>query len=138
MSTEPAPRTVRLAGVLTTIQALVGLGFVVALLIRSTATDLGGVGALNRGQTYGEAGYYAVLSAAVLAVGIGLWMGRRWARTPGLMLQVLLLGAAWYAIGPSGRPLVGLVIGVPSIVVLWLMFNRAGRAWAFPPPAKNG
>lgn len=131
MPTEVPPRTVRVAGVLTTLQAVVGFVFVIALLIRSVSPGLGATGTLNRGQTYGEAGYYALLSAAVLAVGIALWRGRHWARTPTLLLQLLLIGVAWYAFGPSGRPLIGLLIGVPSLAVLWFLFNRAGRAWSF-------
>jgi hypothetical protein len=129
--TEAAPRTVRIAGALTTLQAVVGFGFVAALLIRGMSADLGATGTLNRGETYGEAAYYGVLSAAVLAMGLGLWWGKHWARTPVLLVQLLLIGAAWYAFGPSGRPLIGLVIGVPSLAVLWFLFNREGRAWSF-------
>ncbi|MEB3368190.1 hypothetical protein [Saccharopolyspora mangrovi] len=131
MSTETVPRTVRIAGLLTTLQAVVGLLFVVALLVRSTSTDLGGVGQLERGETWGEAGYYALLAAGVLAAGIGLIKGKHWARTPALLLQLLLLGTAWYAAGPSGRPLIGLIIAVPAVAVLWFLFNRAGREWSF-------
>lgn len=131
MSTEAPPRTVRIAGAITTAQAAVGLIFVVALLIRGMSADLGEVGTLNRSSTYGEAAYYAFLSAAVLAAGIGLLRGKHWARTPVLLMQLLLLGAAWYAFGPSGRPWIGLVIAVPSVAVLWLLFNREGRAWSF-------
>ncbi|GAA0516740.1 hypothetical protein GCM10011581_46750 [Saccharopolyspora subtropica] len=121
----------RIAGVLTTLQAVAGLAFVVALLVRSTSDDLGGVGQLERGETYGEAGYYTLLAAGVLAAGIGLWKGKHWARTPALLMQLLLLGTAWYAFGPSGQPLIALVIAVPAIAVLWFLFNREGRAWAF-------
>lgn len=129
--TEVPPRTVRVAGALTTLQAVVGFVFVVALLIRSVSPGLGGSGTLSRGETYGEAGYYVVLSVLVLAVGIGLWRGRHWARTPALLLQLLLIGVAYYAFGPSGQPVLGLVIGVPAVAVLWFLFNRAGRAWSF-------
>lgn len=131
VSSVPAPRSVRAAGVLTSLQGLAGLVFTVALLVRSTSADLGQVGTLQRGETFGEAAYYALLGAAVLAVGIGLWFGRHWARTPAFLVQLLLLGAAWYAIGPSGRILVGLIIAVPAVVVVWLLFNRAGREWSF-------
>lgn len=131
MSTEVTPRTVRIAGALTTAQAVVGLVFVLALLIRSGSGELGGVGTLNRSSVYGEAAYYAFLSFAVLAAGIGLLRGKHWARTPALLLQLLLLGAAWYALGPSGRPLIGLVIGAPAVAVLYFLFNREGREWSF-------
>ncbi|MBB5155196.1 hypothetical protein [Saccharopolyspora phatthalungensis] len=129
--TEVVPRTIRIAGVLTTLQAVAGLVFVAALLIRSTAPDLGGVGQFERGQMFGEAGYYTLLASGVLATGIGLWKGKHWARTPALLLQLLLLGTAWYAFGPSGQPVIALMIAVPAIAVLWFLFNREGRAWGF-------
>lgn len=128
---EVLPRTIRIAGAVTTVQAVVGIVFVGALLWRSTAGDLGAVGTLNRNETYGEAGYYLLLALAVLAAGIGLLRGKQWARTPVLLLQLLLIGVAWYAIGPSGQWWIGLIIAVPSIAVLWLLFNREGRKWAF-------
>lgn len=133
MSVPPPapPRTVRIAALVTIAEAVVGLCFVIALVVRGLTGDLGGVGTLNQTKTYGEAGYYAVISAAVLAAGIGMWRGHFWARTPSLLLQLLLLGAAWYATVPSERPLVGVVIAVPAVAVLWLMFNRAGRVWSF-------
>ncbi|KAA5832866.1 hypothetical protein ABT337_12045 [Saccharopolyspora hirsuta] len=130
MSTEAVPRTVRIAGVLTTLQAVAGLVFVVALLIRGTAT-LDGVGEFGPTQTYGEAGYFALLSAGVLAAGIGMLKGKHWARTPALLMQLMLLGTAWYAFGPSGQPVIGLVLAVPAIAVLWFMFNREGRRWSY-------
>ncbi|MDA3626456.1 hypothetical protein [Saccharopolyspora oryzae] len=131
MLTEVVPRSVRIAGVLTTLQAVAGLIFVAALLIRSTAADIGGVGEFGRGQTYGEAGYYALLSAGVLAAGIGMLKGKHWARTPALLLQLMLLGTAWYAFGPSGQPVIGLALAIPAIAVLYFMFNREGRQWSY-------
>ena len=130
MSPETAPRTVRLAGLLAMAQSAAGFVFVVALVVRGLSGQRGEVGAFNPVQTFGEAGYFAVLSGGVLFAGIGLWRSRHWARTPVLLLQLLLLGAAWYAAGPSGRPLIGLLIAVTPVVVLWLMFNRAGRTWS--------
>lgn len=131
MSAEAVPRTIRIAGVLTSLQAVVGLVFVVALLVRATTGDLGGVGTLGRSATYGEAGYYGVLSLGVLAAGIGLLRGKHWARTPALLLQLLLIGIAWYAAGPSSNPLVSLVIGAPAVAVLWCLFNKQGRVWSW-------
>jgi hypothetical protein len=130
-----APRTVRIAGVLTTVQAVLGYVFVLALLLRGTFGDLGAVGTLNQAETYGEAGYFLLLSSAVLAAGVGLWRGKFWARTPVLLVQLLLLGTAWYALVPSHRPLIGVGIAVPSVVVLYLLFNREGRAWSFSASA---
>jgi hypothetical protein len=57
-------------------------------------------------------------------------LGKRWARTPAIVVQLLLLGVAWYAYGPSGQKLVGSLLGVYSIVVVVLLFTNRVRAWA--------
>ncbi len=131
MPAQAVPRTIRIAGVLTTLEAVVGLVFVAALLVRATSGDLGGAGTLGRGATYGEAGYYGILSLGVLAAGVGLMRGKHWARTPSLLLQLLLIGVAWYAAGPSANPVVALVIAVPAVAVLWCLFNKHGRVWSW-------
>lgn len=131
MSTPAIPRTIRIAGLITSLQALVGFAFAIALLVRSTAPELGSVGTLGRNAVYGEAGWYALISAGVLAAGLGLCFGKHWARTPALLLQLLLLGAAWYAMGPSNAPAVAFAIAIPAVLVLWLLFNRQGRTWSF-------
>ncbi|MFR9732109.1 hypothetical protein ACL03H_23030 [Saccharopolyspora sp. MS10] len=130
MPPSAPPRTVRVAAVLTIAEAVAGLAFVAALLVRTTAPDLGGVNTLDRTDTFAEAGYFGLVSLAVLAAGIGMWRGRHWARTPALLLQLILIGIAWYAIGPSGQPLFGFAVGVPAVVVLWLMFGKQGREWS--------
>ncbi len=130
MPSSAPPRTVRIAAAITIAEAALGLAFVIALLVRAPSAA-GGVGALNSTNTFGEAGYFAIVSVAVLAAGIGMWQGRFWARTPALLLQLILLGIGWYAIGPSERPLIGFVIAIPAVAVLWLMFNRNGRVWSF-------
>lgn len=130
MPPSAPPRTVRIAAALTIAEAVAGLAFVVALLVRTTASDLGAVNTLDRTDTFAEAGYFGIISLAVLAAGIGMWQGRHWARTPALLLQLILVGIAWYAIGPSGQPLIGFAIAVPAVAVLWLMFNRHGRVWS--------
>ncbi|MCX2732178.1 hypothetical protein OOZ19_18225 [Saccharopolyspora sp. NFXS83] len=130
MPPSAPPRTVRIAAALTIAEAVAGLAFAVALLVRTTASDLGAVNTLDRTDTFAEAGYFAIISLAVLAAGIGMWQGRHWARTPALLLQLILIGIAWYAIGPSKQPLIGFAIAVPPVAVLWLMFNRQGRTWS--------
>jgi hypothetical protein len=132
VSTEEVPRTVRIAAVLTALQAAAGLVFALVLLVRTIVLGSGG---LPSTDIYGEVGYYLVLSGAILAVGIGLWRGKRWARTPTLLLQLLLLGVAWYFFGTTRQPVAGAVVGVPALAVLWFLFNRAGRSWAFPAKA---
>ena len=122
------PPTVRGAGVLVGLQGLVGVGFAVALLVRAfTGADV-------VGNLYGEAAYFAIIGAAVVGCGIALLLGRRGARGPTTVVEILLLGVAWYATGPSSRPEYGIPVAAVSVVVLYLLYNRRGREWAVDLP----
>lgn len=117
-----APRAVVGAGALIALQGLVGAAFAVLLLVRA----IGG----GSGNVYGEAAYFAVLAAGVLACGVGLVLGRTWARGPAIVLQLLLLGVSWYVLGPSGRPEYGVPIAAVCLGVLILLFLPPSVLWA--------
>jgi hypothetical protein len=119
-----ALKTVRGAGLLVVLQGLVGVGFAVALLVKALS------GAETIGNLYGEAAYFAVLGGAVLGCGIALFLGKRGVRGPITVIQILLLGVAWYAMGPSGRPEYGIPVGALCVVVLYLLYNVRARVWA--------
>lgn len=123
-----APKTVRGAGVLVALQGLVGIVFAVALLVRALS------GAETIGNLYGEAAYFAVLGSAVLGCGIALAMGKRGVRSPITVIEILLLGVAWYATGPSGRPEYGIPVAALCLVVLYLLYNAPARLWAVDLP----
>jgi hypothetical protein len=116
---------VRGAGVIVGLQGLTGIVFAVAVLVRA----FGGGGAAG-GNLFGEAAYFAVFGGGVLACGIGLVLGKPWARTPSVVVEILLLGVAWYAAIPSERPEFGLPVAALAILVLILLFNARSRAWA--------
>lgn len=137
MQVSAAPTAVRGAGVIVGLQGLAGLAFAVAVLVRAF-----GGGSTPGSNLFGEAAYFAVLGGGVLACGIGLLLGKTWARTPTTVVQILLLGVAWYAIGPSSRLEYGVPVAVLSGLVLYLLFTARSRAWALgedgedasPPP----
>jgi len=118
------PKTVRGAGVLVALQGLVGVVFAGALLIRALS------GEKTIGNLYGEAAYFAVLGGAVLGCGAALFLGKRGVRGPITVIEILLLGVAWYAFGPSDRPEYGLPVAALSVVVLYLLYNAKARVWA--------
>jgi hypothetical protein len=120
-----APREVRLAGVLVGAQGLAGLAFTIALLVRGLGTS-GGPG----GNTYGEAGFFVIMSVGISAVAVGLLLGKRPARTPAAVLQVILLAVAFWVIGPSGQVPAGIGVGALCVLVLVLLFTAKARAWA--------
>lgn len=116
------PGTVKAAGVLVGIEGLAGLAFAVVLLLGGSSRP-----GMN---IYGEAGYFTVIFGGVLACGIGLLLGKRWARGPATAIQILLLGVSWYAIGPSSQPLLGIPVAVLCVAALVLLFRAPSRMWA--------
>ncbi|WP_306748483.1 hypothetical protein [Saccharothrix yanglingensis] len=124
MSTqEQVPPAVRVAGALTALQGLTGLAFAVVLVLH--AFD-----APRPGPVLGEAAYFTVLAGGILAAGVGLVLGRHWGRTPAIVVQLLLLGIAWYMYGPSDRQLWGALLGAYVVLVLFLLFTNPVRRWA--------
>jgi hypothetical protein len=122
------PTSVRIAAAVVCLQGALGVLFAAALVVAALS------GAERVSDVLGEAGYFALLGGGVLAVGIALLRGHRWARTPALVVQLLLLGVAWYAAGPSGRPEYGVPIGMVCVAVAVTLLSSPARAWAYRDP----
>jgi predicted lipid-binding transport protein (Tim44 family) len=129
-----APKQVRIAGALVGVQALAACAFVVALVIGGARGD-----AAAPGSVWAEVGFFVLLTAGVVAVAVGLLRGRHWSRTPGALLQVLLLGVAYFAMR-SGRPGIAVPAAAFCVAVIVLLFVRASRQWAAerPLPGRGG
>ena len=114
---------VRLAGGLVGLEGLVGVGFAgfLALNAASATQDVGGV--------LGEAGLFLVIGLGVLALARGLLRGRFWARTPTIVVQLLMLPVAWSLL-TGHRVLIGLVTGAVSLAGLGLLMCPPARDWA--------
>ena len=125
MQVSAAPGAVRAAGAIVGVQGLAGVGFAIAVLVRAF-----GGGSTPGSNLFGEAAYFTVLGAGVVACGIGLILGKRWARGPVVVIEILLIGVAWYALGPSGRPELGIPVGALSVLVLVLLFVGPSRNWS--------
>ncbi|GAA5127170.1 hypothetical protein [Haloechinothrix salitolerans] len=123
----PAPREIRVAGVLTTLPGLAAVVFAVVLFVDAL---LGTTETSGGNSVYGQAFYYVLLGAAMIACGIGLLLGHTWARTPAFVLALIVGGVGWYALGPSGQPLWGVPILVMAVVLVVLLFRAPSRAWA--------
>lgn len=123
------PPTVRAAGLIVGLQGLAGIAFAVVVLIQAIA------GKSTPGNNlFGQAGYFAVIGGGVLACGVALWLGKQAARSPAVVVEILLLGVAWYAIGPSKQPLLGTPVAALSVLVLYLIFTARSREWALQDP----
>lgn len=118
------PRTIRVAGLLVMLQGLAGVAAAAEVIISATGAPAGPVPAVA------TAAWLAVLGVCVLAVGVFLARGRHGARTPAIVTQILLLGASWYAAGPSSQPALGVPAAVFCVAVLVLLFCPPSVRWA--------
>jgi hypothetical protein len=121
------PWQVRVAGAVVGLQGLAGAGFAVALGIRASDS------AAPAGAVLGEAGYFLLIGAALLLVGVGLVTGRRWARTPAIVTQLLLLPVVYSLIGPSRQLVLGIATGVVVVATFLLLISEASRWWSIGP-----
>ena len=123
-ATPAPPRAVRVASALTFLQGLGGIALAVALVVRVVQ------GAPSGGPILGAAGVLVLWFGGAIFASVMLFRGHHGARTPVIVTQLLLLGCAWYAYGPSEQQLLGSLGGIYCVVVLVLLFTRDGRAWA--------
>ena len=124
MNTADVPRPVRAAGLLVVLQGVAGVAIGAWLLV---AAVRGSTGPVPIGAT---AAWLLGFGVLLLAVGVNLVRGRHGARTPAIVAQLLLLGACWYAIGPSSQPVYGLPAAAFCVAVLVLLFRASARTWA--------
>lgn len=126
---EPAipsgpPVQVRVAGLIVGVQGLLGLAFAVLLAVRAGDADL------PVSFVIGEAGYFVLVGVALVSVGAGLVVGRRWARTPAIVTQLLLLPVVYSLIGPSRQLVLGIVCGAVVFVAFMLLISERSREWS--------
>lgn len=110
------PRPVLLAAGAVALEGLAVLAVGVAALVASGAPAVWG--------------FVILLGAGVTVAGLALVRGARGARGPAVVSQLLLLGVAFYAGVPSGRPEWGVPLALLGVVVLAGLLGRPGRAWA--------
>jgi hypothetical protein len=115
---------VRAAGALVGLQALAAAAFAVALAVRAGSTTFG------TRPVLGEAGFFLIVALTLGAVAAGLLAGRRWARTPAIVTQLLLLPVVYSLLGPSRQLALGLVAGAVVFAAFMLLVNERSRRWS--------
>ncbi|GGL85794.1 hypothetical protein [Nakamurella endophytica] len=128
----PPPRVVAVAGWLVVGQGAALAVFAVAMVV----SGLGNGAAV--GQLLAQGAYYLVLAAGAAVCGLALVGGRRWGRTPALVLQLLTLAVAYWMAVPSGRLLLGSTLAVVAAVTGGLVLTRPANEWVsrFPLPGR--
>jgi len=126
----PPPRPVVIAGVLVLLQA-------VGLLVLAGSTLVSGLNEnIAIGRTFAQTAYYVVLALALAACANALLRGRRWGRTPCLVVQLVLLAIGVWLIAPSGQISWGIAVIALAGLTGYLLVSKPATAWInrFPLP----
>jgi hypothetical protein len=121
---------VRVAGVLVLLEAA-GL-----LVLAGTTLVSGLTEDIAVGRTLAQTGYYVALALALAACASGVLRGRRWGRTPCLVMQVVLVAIGVWLIVPSRQFGWGIALIAIGGVTGYLLLSKPANAWInrFPLP----
>ncbi|MGI9125533.1 MAG: hypothetical protein ACR2JM_12400, partial [Mycobacterium sp.] len=78
---------------------------------------------------FGNAAWFGVLGAVILAAAWALWTGRRWGRGIGVYAQMLLLPVSWYIGVGSHQWAYAVPVALISVLILVLLFSPATVKW---------
>lgn len=125
LSIEPPP-TVRLAALLAGFEA-VGV-LVVAAIVITARQDADLKWALA------TAAYFLVLAVLIGVVSRGLFQGRRWARTPAIVINLIVLLVGFYLAVPSAQVLPGIALIALGAATVGLLLSKSSTDWirSFP------
>ncbi|SDO26379.1 hypothetical protein SAMN04515671_0356 [Nakamurella panacisegetis] len=90
------------------------------------------------GQLLAQGAYYVILAAGMVSCGLALLRGRRWGRTPALVVQIVLAAVGYWMAVPSGRLLLGLALIGVAVVTGGLLLTRAANVWVSRFPSLFG
>ncbi|MFM9035162.1 MAG: hypothetical protein ACKOQ4_12925 [Mycobacterium sp.] len=124
MSVQSTPTPVRAAAVLVGLQGTLGAVSAVAFLVRGLA---GADRHIVNG--FGNAGWFGLLGAVLLAAAWALWTGRRWGRGIAIYAQMLLLPVSWYVGVGSHQWGYAVPVALVSVLILALLFSPATLRW---------
>ena len=85
----------------------------------------------------GEVGYFVLIGLALSFVGAALSTGRRGARTPAIVTQLLLLPVVYSLIGPSRQLVLGVAAGIYVVATFLLLISERSREWASAPYSRE-
>ena len=129
MTTDTPPPQVRCAGVLVGLQGVAALVFAVLVGIQAAGRSFG--------SALGEVGLFFVIGVALVFIGAALSTGRRGARTPAIVTQLLLLPAVYSLIGPSRQVVLGVLAGIYVVATFLLLISERSRVWAAAPYSRE-
>ncbi len=122
--TVPSPPVVRRAAVLVAAEGAVAVVAAVVFLVR-------GIFGSDRHivNGYGNAAWFGLLGAVVLAAGWALWTGRHWGRGIAVFTQLLILPVCWYLGVGSHRWVYAVPVAAVALAALVLLFHPSTIRW---------
>ena len=78
-----------------------------------------------------------ILTTVLGIIGAALATGRRGARTPAIVIQLLLLPVVYSLIGPSRQLLLGIAAGIYVVLTFLLLISERSREWATAPYSRE-
>ncbi len=109
---------------------------VVVLAVVIVVSGLGNSAAV--GQLLAQGAYYVVLAAGMVFCGLALLKGRRWGRTPVIVLQIVLAAVGYWMAVPSDRLLLGIARIVLAVITGGLLLTKPANAWVSRFPSLFG
>ncbi|BAU95155.1 hypothetical protein N24_0893 [Corynebacterium suranareeae] len=128
------PASIRWGGIVALIQSTIGLVYAFFLIYREATgeTDPSIVYEADGANTwvgYGTAAFFIIVFGTVIAGAINMMRGHRWGRGAVVMLNIILLPAAYYMF-IEGRLSWAIITGISAIFVLGALFNKRAVLWA--------
>lgn len=118
------PPTVRRAAVLVGLQGAIGVAAAAVFVVRGLrGADQHVV------SGFGNAMWFGVFGAALLAAGWALWTGKRGARGVAVYAQMLLLPVSWYVGVGSHQWMYAVPVAAVSVAIVVLLFHRSTVQW---------
>lgn len=114
------------------LQALGIVGFGVSVVLSAT------VDGTSIGPALAQGAYFVVLALFVAAVAAGLFRGHRWARTPGIVIEIIVSAIGLWLAFPSDRLGWGLALALLGIVTGYLLVSPASNLWIARFPSLFG
>ncbi|ANE03419.1 hypothetical protein [Corynebacterium crudilactis] len=128
------PASIRWGGIVALIQSTIGLGYAFFLIYREATgeTDSSIVyetGDANTWVGYGTAVFFIIVFGTVAAGAINMMRGHRWGRGAVVMLNIILVPAAYYMF-IEDRFSWAVITGISAFFVLGALFNKRAIHWA--------
>ena len=117
------PVAVRIAGALVVAEAI---GVVVLAVVIAVS---GFHNSASKAQLVGQVIYFVLIAAGLGVCGWALFSGRRWGRTPSIVVQIIVLAVGFWLAAPSARPAPGLVVIAAGLITGGLLFTKAAKIW---------